>query len=163
MVVADKAIKKYPQTTYPRISVICSQGTAHFYNLMRTFIFVSTLLAVPAMAEDIKPFLSDGCSSFPNGTLEQKELWLSCCEAHDYAYWMGGSYQQRLDADNALQQCVAATGEPKIAQLMLAGVRVGGTPFLPTRFRWGYGWPFFRGYQTLSAEDAAQINKLTKP
>lgn len=106
---------------------------------MHTLILILTLLTTPALAEDIRPFSSDGCSSFPNGTLEQKELWLSCCEVHDYAYWVGGTYQQRLDADDALQQCVVAVGEPEIAQLMLAGVRVGGTPFLPTQFRWGYG------------------------
>lgn len=130
---------------------------------MRTLILVFTLLTTPALAEDIRPFMSDGCSSFPNGTLEQKELWLSCCEVHDYSYWVGGTYKQRLDADKALQQCVVAVGEPEIAQLMLAGVRVGGTPFLPTQFRWGYGWPFLRGYQVISEEERTQIEALPMP
>jgi hypothetical protein len=44
-----------------------------------------------------------------------------------------------VDADNRLKECVAGVGEPAIAQLMMAGVRVGGTPYLPTEFRWGYG------------------------
>lgn len=29
-------------------------------------------------------------------------------------------------------------------RLMLAGVRVGGAPWWPTPFRWGYGWPWPR-------------------
>ena len=53
----------------------------------------------------------------------------------DFAYWKGGTYQDRLVADKELELCVAETGNPKIAELMLAGVRVGGTPYLPTKFR----------------------------
>ena len=98
-------------------------------------------------AEEIKPFSSDGCSSFPDGTVEQKELWLACCNQHDLAYWQGGSYQQRLDADLSLKQCVSAVGEPIVAELMLSGVRIGGSPYWPTTFRWGYGWSYPHGYQ----------------
>jgi len=114
----------------------------------------------PAIAADITPFTSDGCSSFPNGTFAQQELWLTCCESHDYTYWKGGTYQDRLNADKSLEICVAATGEPKIALLMLAGVRVGGTPYLPTKFRWGYGWPYLRGYKELTHEEIEHINRL---
>ena len=129
---------------------------------MHTAIVLLSLLSVSAIAADIKPFTSDGCSAFPDGTLEHKQLWLACCTTHDYAYWMGGTYQQRLEADNALKRCVAATGEPEVAELMLAGVRVGGTPYLPTRFRWGYGWPYLRGYKALSAEEFSYIKTLTQ-
>jgi len=44
---------------------------------------------------------------------------------------------------------------------MLAGVRIGGTPYLPTKFRWAYGWPYPRGYTALSNDDISQINALT--
>jgi hypothetical protein len=40
---------------------------------------------------------------------------------------------------------------------MSVGVFVGGTPFLPTPFRWGYGWPYPRGYGALSSEEEAQV------
>jgi hypothetical protein len=40
---------------------------------------------------------------------------------------------------------------------MLAGVRVGGSPYWPTRYRWGYGWPWPRGYAALTPEDRAQV------
>jgi hypothetical protein len=39
---------------------------------------------------------------------------------------------------------------------MLAGVRIGGTPYLPTRFRWGYGWPWPRGYRALTPAELEQ-------
>lgn len=111
-----------------------------------TLILFSTLFINNVYAEEIKPFTSDGCSAFPDGTYAQKQLWLACCTVHDKAYWRGGSYQQRLDADLALKSCVADVGEPLVAELMLAGVRVGGSPYWPTQFRWGYGWSYPHGY-----------------
>jgi hypothetical protein len=108
-------------------------------------------------AAELAPFTSDGCSSFPNGTPQNQNLWLNCCIRHDFAYWKGGTEQQRLEADLALEQCVAKAGEPAIASLMLQGVRAGGTPSLPTPYRWGYGWPFGRGYQALTVEELAQV------
>jgi len=110
-------------------------------------------------ADTLKPFSSDGCSAFPDGTFEQNQLWLKCCTAHDYAYWKGGTYQQRVEADKALRRCVAAVGEEEIALLMLAGVRVGGSPFLPTSFRWGYGWSYPRFYGELSKEELEQVQR----
>ncbi|BFM13951.1 hypothetical protein R50073_01340 [Maricurvus nonylphenolicus] len=122
----------------------------------------SLLLAVHAFASELKPFTSDGCSAFPDGTFAQNELWLACCTAHDYAYWQGGTYEERKEADIALQQCVAQVGEEEIALLMLAGVRVGGTPFLPTTFRWGYGWPYPRLYGQLTAHEREQVNSVSQ-
>lgn len=107
----------------------------------------------------IKPFTSDGCSSFPNGTFKQSELWLQCCTEHDQSYWQGGTYAARLDADEELRMCVKAVGEPEIALLMLAGVRVGGSPLWPTSFRWGYGWPYFKWYTELNADELQQVQR----
>jgi hypothetical protein len=125
-----------------------------------TFIFLFFLVSIAVNAEDIKPFTSDGCSSFPEGTFEQKNLWLSCCTAHDYTYWQGGTYEERVIADRQLQQCVSEVGEPTIAKLMLAGVRVGGSPYFPTSYRWGYGWSYPRFYQVLTKEEKNQIASL---
>lgn len=113
------------------------------------------MIAHTAAADELKPFTSDGCSAFPDGTPTQQELWLQCCTAHDRAYWAGGTYQQRLDADRALRSCVEQVGEPEIAALMLVGVRVGGS--LPTRFRWGYGWDWPRWYGPLSADELREV------
>jgi hypothetical protein len=121
------------------------------------FVFIFFFVSVTVNAERIKPFISDGCSVFPDGTFEQKELWLSCCTLHDYAYWQGGTYEERLVADKQLSQCVYNVGEPQIAKLMLAGVRVGGSPYFPTSYRWGYGWPYPRWYKTLTEAEKKQI------
>ena len=106
---------------------------------------------------ELKTFTSDGCSAFPNGTLDQQELWLNCCIKHDLSYWKGGTYQERLNVDLSLEQCVTNIGEPEVAKLMLAGVRVGGSPYYPTTYRWGYGWPYLRGYRALSNEEKQQV------
>lgn len=113
----------------------------------------------PLQADELQDFTSDGCSAFPDGTREDKELWRSCCVLHDLAYWRGGSSDERKAADYALEACVAAVGKPDVARLMLAGVRVGGTPWLPTRFRWAYGWPFLRGYEEVDEVEAQQVAK----
>lgn len=128
---------------------------------MKNFITLLLLFACHSsvIATEIEPFTTDGCSSFPDGTLEQQSLWLNCCVRHDLAYWMGGTEQQRLQADERLAQCVAKAGEPEIARVMLAGVRAGGSPHLPTTYRWGYGWPMGRGYQALSAAEKKQIRE----
>lgn len=112
-----------------------------------------------AQAEEIAPFTTDGCSDFPNGTPSQSSLWLNCCVAHDKAYWAGGTYAERLVADNELERCVAARGEPLIGGIMLVGVRIGGSPHWPTTFRWGYGWAGMRGYQPLSADERQQVSR----
>ena len=128
--------------------------------ITRSMLLVTALLiSCLCTADDIQKFSSDGCSSFPDGNLEHNQLWLDCCIAHDLSYWQGGTYEQRLMADQQLEVCVSKVGEPAIAALMLAGVRVGGSPYFPTAFRWGYGWPYFRAYQALSDKDQQKITK----
>ncbi len=127
-------------------------------------ILLVALYSSPLAADNLKPFHSDGCSAFPNGTFEQNSLWLQCCYQHDMAYWRGGTQQERSTADNILKQCVSAVGEPTVALLMLAGICAGGNPYLPTSFRWGYGWPYPRGYKVLSKEELGEVNsRLTLP
>lgn len=130
-------------------------------NRITAVISILILTTTQALAGELEPFTSDGCSAFPDGTVEQNELWLTCCTDHDYAYWKGGTYREREKADLALKECVAAAGEEEVALLMLAGVRVGGTPLLPTSFRWGYGWPYPRFYGELTAEEIEQIKNVT--
>jgi hypothetical protein len=115
------------------------------------------LVISPVWCDPLKPFTTDGCSMFPDGTYRQQSLWMECCIRHDLAYWKGGTEQQRLDADQALEACVSRVGEPEIAKLMLTGVRLGGSPFFPTSYRWGYGWPYKRGYAPLTQEEQRQV------
>ncbi len=128
----------------------------------QTILILVALWGVSAFAGELKPFRSDGCSAFPDGTWEQNQLWLRCCYQHDLSYWQGGTKLQRLVADHDLEQCVRSVGEPYIAELMLAGVRVGGSPYWPTPFRWGYGWSYLRGYKPLSPAEHQQVQAMLK-
>ena len=124
---------------------------------LTVILFVVISMAACSDEDSLKPFTTDGCSAFPDGTLEHRELWLVCCTAHDLAYWQGGTSAERQQADQALHSCVARSGESEIAALMLAGVRAGGSPYFPTQFRWGYGWPYPRGYKALSDKEQERI------
>jgi protein tyrosine phosphatase (PTP) superfamily phosphohydrolase (DUF442 family) len=126
------------------------------YIVLICLIFI--LLSGSACATGLKPFSSDGCSRFPDGTMSSSQLWLSCCQEHDLAYWRGGTQAERLAADQALNQCVAATGQDEVAGLMLIGVRIGGSPYWPTSYRWGYGWPWSRGYEALTAAEEIEVD-----
>jgi hypothetical protein len=81
-------------------------------------------------------FKSDGCSCWPDGD------WLECCVKHDLLYWAGGAREERKNADIELRNCIAEKGHPVVAQVMFLGVRIGGVWWLPTPFRWGFGWNY---------------------
>src|SRR5687767_13731809 len=104
--------------------------------------------------------MSDGCSAFPEGPPAQNDSCLTCCLAYDRAYWQGGSHLEREHSDQELLTCVSKAGESEIAALMLVGVRVGGSPYWPTKLRWGYGWPCPRFYGPLTAEELEQVRAL---
>jgi len=120
------------------------------------------LLLLPSLAlaagESILPFTSDGCSLFPDGTLSDRNKWCDCCFTHDLAYWQGGTEEQRLAADQALGDCVLQrTGNRALAETMYLGVRSGGHPVFPAWYRWGYGWPYGRGYRPLDDDEQQQV------
>lgn len=107
----------------------------------------------------IKPFTSDGCSFFPEGTNSEKQLWLKCCIIHDYKYWMGGTKKEREFADKELKSCVKNLNYDTIAKMMYIGTRIGGHPDIDASFSWGYGWKYKRGYKALSKVEIKELNK----
>ena len=112
----------------------------------------------PPNTPGLAPFTSDGCSLFPDGPRTDRDRWCECCQTHDLAYWQGGSEEQREQADAALRDCVLLrTGDSQLAATMHAGVRAGGHPVFPSGFRWGYGWPYGRGYEPLSNDEKRQV------
>jgi hypothetical protein len=78
-------------------------------------------------------FTTDGCSRWLD------DSWAACCIAHDITYWCGGSAQDRREADQELRRCVQNKTQV-MGSLIYAGTRIGGVPWLPTPWRWGYGW-----------------------
>ena len=85
-----------------------------------------------------------------------------CCDRHDARYWSGGSAAQRLHADQVFRACVADAGHPLAAGLYYYAVRIGGTPHLPTRWRWGFGWDYPRGYTERSEEPSDSGTEQTR-
>ena len=127
--------------------------------ILPLFLILAPLGCAATQQARPRPFTTDGCSLVPNGTWGRPNLWLNCCREHDYRYWKGGTQAQRLRADFDLNDCVAEAGHPDVAYWMSRGVRVGGTPYLPTPFRWGYGWPYPRGYTRLTDGDKKLIEE----
>jgi len=62
-----------------------------------------------------------------------------CCQAHDRDYYRGGTKAERKASDKRLEQCVRAKGHKFLSKMIYLGVRIGGVPWLPTSFRWGFG------------------------
>lgn len=88
----------------------------------------------------------------------EKDLWEECCFEHDIAYWQGGTAAERLEADQLLRECIEQrTGDRILAKVMYDAVRAGGTPYFPTWYRWGYGWPLGRQYRELSDAERSQV------
>ena len=131
---------------------------------LRSYLKMAIILLLSGCASSpatLQPFTSDGCSLFPDRSLAGSADWCSCCVAHDLAYWKGGTEDERLQADQKLEQCVAAaTRDKALASSMLAGVRIGGSPYLNTPFRWAYGWPAERNYQKLLPRERALAAEL---
>jgi len=104
-------------------------------------------------------FTTDGCTHWFDNS------WTACCVAHDIAYWCGGGEEDRKEADRLLRQC-ANQKRPFLGDFLYASVRVWGSPWLPTPWRWGYGWKEWpRGYEKLAPADSVSevLNKLNIP
>jgi hypothetical protein len=149
---------------------------------MRHITFVSIIFSILALAGSfasahpdfdfpyghIRPFVTDGCTGFLEGPEARPNQWHHCCVAHDLKYWAGGSHAEKRAADRELHRCVAQTGidigrpygAAIIADLMFAGVKVGGSAYLPTPWRWGFGWEAIRGYSPLSAREYEEVQEL---
>ena len=106
---------------------------------------IALLIANVCQASDLKPFTTDGCSLWIDGTPEQPNLWRHCCVAHDLDYWQGGSEAQRKQSDERIQACVKQAQGTGMANYIYTNVRWGGSPYWYSNYRWGYGWDYFDG------------------
>ena len=117
-------------------------------------LWLALLTGGQAAASNLDDFKSDGCSRFPDGS------YYSCCYLHDFAYWAGGTADERKTADDALRACVREKADSGfLAGVMFWGVRLGGGPGHDTTYRWGFGWPFphRKDYGPLTPEEQKQV------
>jgi hypothetical protein len=63
------------------------------------------------------------------------------CVVHDHLYWLGDwSGFTRLQADEEFRDAIVRSGHPDIATAYFIAVRAGGSGWIPTSWRWGFGW-----------------------
>jgi len=127
-----------------------------------TYIILISVLTLNACATglELNNFRTDGCSLFFDKSPFSGKDWLECCFKHDFAYWRGGTEEERKKADIELKECVyEKTQDANLAELMYYGVRVGGSAYFPTWYRWGYGWTYSRGYKPLSSEEEKLVRE----
>lgn len=150
--------KRY--AVFPFAFLSCRSILAVLIALLTTLSLSSCPGRRPPHTAGLVPFTSDGCSLFPDGTFKDRGQWCDCCQNHDLAYWQGGTVDERLQADASLRDCVLTTTSDQIlAQTIYLGARAGGHPAFPTWYRWGYGWPYGRGYQPLSNVEREQVQQ----
>jgi hypothetical protein len=125
-----------------------------------SIILAGAVFAGCASRKALNDFTSDGCSLFPDRNMILKQDWCGCCLQHDIAYWKGGTEAQRLFADTALKECVfEETGDEALSETVFNGVRLGGSPYFYSWYRWGYGWSFERKYGPLTPEEEADAER----
>ncbi|MFK8053475.1 MAG: hypothetical protein AB8F65_10930 [Woeseiaceae bacterium] len=137
----------------------------HPNNFQRLGSLIVMIAVLSACRSDssLRPFTSDGCSLFPDGSPISEQDWCQCCFEHDIAYWKGGTQEDRKAADIALRECVAdRTDNRVLASMMYEGVRVGGSPYFYNWYRWGYGWPYERKYQALTQTEQVTAAALLR-
>ncbi|MBS1970626.1 MAG: helicase [Bdellovibrionales bacterium] len=123
---------------------------------MILLVFVSPLRAQQNLAGvKIRAFTTDGCSMSPDGNFRSD--WTECCVDHDFAYWLGGTKAERADADQHLMACITEKSDAVTAEIYFAGVRVGGTAYSITSYRWGYGWNYLRSYRPITDQELELI------
>lgn len=115
-------------------------------------------------AKLIRPFYSDGCSNSPDGVPlgSNKRIWFHCCYIHDTKYWLGGTEDDKRQADAELESCVAQAGSgyPRIGAVYGKFVDLFGGPDSRQTYRWGYGWNYSRPFAALTPDEKVQIDRL---
>lgn len=125
-------------------------------------IFIFSILIQSSYAgtvSTLKPFETDGCTMFLDGTKEKPELWKHCCTYHDIRYWYGGTMKAQALSDIKLKQCVEKVAGPKWASLIYTGVRAGHYSPIKNKYAWAWGWTPKRDKEPLSTNDLTYVKQ----
>lgn len=76
------------------------------------------------------------------------DQWGHCCSALDLEYWRGGTFIAQREANDAFRSCLGDVyPESYVPIIAYYGLYVVNSPFIPTSWRWGYGWDFGHGFR----------------
>jgi hypothetical protein len=105
----------------------------------------------------MRPFSTDGCTMYGEGTCEKPYAWTHCCVEHDFKYWHGGSAEEKTAADQELSNCVSKSGFSDHAFMMLMGINL----FASHTDRWGSGWHQNPGYRKLTNDEVEEYSRIS--
>lgn len=116
-----------------------------------------------ASIEKLRPFKTDYCTNYPEGTKSDPEMWKHCCLSHDLFFWAGGRKEDRYISDLELRKCIEKTGAKNQARLIYYAVRLGS--YSPVKYsdkKWGNGWMNRPDFFPLTSEEIDVIeNELS--
>ena len=118
------------------------------FNLFHTGLYAAENLP------EIKPFHTDYCTGYPEGTREEPMLWANCCIKHDLAYYVSGTRKDRRKADKLLRSCVEKVSTKTRANIMYTGIVLGHLSPIKAKTAWGWAWKNFerKSFDELSDE-----------
>jgi len=121
--------------------------------ILFTICFASAAaFAQPTVKNYLRPFSTDYCTLFPDGS------WNKCCIDHDYAYWKGGTKEDRKKCDKELKRCVKEAKNSFLGEWVYLGVRLYSHIDGPRH--WGYGWAYNRGYKPLGPKELSMTEQI---
>jgi len=88
---------------------------------------------------DLKPFYTDNCTFWSEGTRDEPELWKDCCIEHDLRYWVGGLKTEQKISDKRLRQCITDVAGSGHGNLMYTFVRLGHLSPIKSKTSWSWG------------------------
>jgi hypothetical protein len=133
-------------------------GDNQVMNILLIFLSCIFITSATAATVPLRPFATDYCTAYIEGTREHPNLWKHCCEEHDLYFWAGGSLDDRKASDLRLKSCVEKTGATVHAILIYTAVSIGGAS--PIRFKtkeWGNAWENRSRYITLNESETSSI------
>lgn len=127
--------------------------------LTLSFFSLTTFSQSSNEAVELKPFVNDYCSKWPEGEKEEPQQWADCCFTHDMHYWIGGTEDEKKSSDKGLKECVKLSGGSLASFIMYIGVRIGGKPG-DADYAWGFGYNSTRGYEKVPVEELQKAKTI---
>ena len=128
--------------------------------LLITLVFLvsfSSANAIESNGIELKPFKSDYCTMFFEGTWRRPGLWKDCCFDHDLRYWFGGTKSNQKKSDYVLKKCVRKKAGSFWANIIYLGVRAGHFSPVKNKHKWGWGWKNSIGFRSLNEQEKKYI------